>query len=233
VQGALVRRARSSKSRSSSRWARTSSPPRGRPRADRPIAIAPLFFKCSLGAIQSRNCTTGCADGSGTAARPTAIPRLRAGFHVNAAILRRGSAFAEAGRQGRPNEYVNHHDFNPPPPRRPLRIPRAPPFQSRDRVRRRRDAGQRCSARRERGRRAHGRGETGDSRAGSRRDRGVDRKRSAAGPIELCGGLTLCGLTCADLQTDNNNCGSCGTVCHPFWVRHTFIDIHCVDGNCL
>jgi hypothetical protein len=53
------------------------------------------------------------------------------------------------------------------------------------------------------------------------------------GPIGLCGGLSLCGLSCVDLKTDNNNCGSCGTICHPFWVRHTFIDIHCVEGNCL
>ena len=53
------------------------------------------------------------------------------------------------------------------------------------------------------------------------------------GPIGLCGGLTLCGEACADLQTDNNNCGSCGNVCHPFWVRHTFINIHCVDGECI
>jgi hypothetical protein len=33
------------------------------------------------------------------------------------------------------------------------------------------------------------------------------------GPEATDGGLTLCGQTCANLQTDVNNCGSCGNAC--------------------
>jgi len=35
---------------------------------------------------------------------------------------------------------------------------------------------------------------------------------------------TQCGLTCVDLETDNDNCGACGHVCAPSTA--------CVNGNC-
>jgi hypothetical protein len=37
-------------------------------------------------------------------------------------------------------------------------------------------------------------------------------------------GPTNCNGACVDLQTDNNNCGSCGNVCIGFE--------HCIDGDC-
>jgi hypothetical protein len=50
---------------------------------------------------------------------------------------------------------------------------------------------------------------------------------SPTAPQSCAEGLTLCNTECKNLNTDLNNCGSCGTICNPG------NNVSCANGFCL